>query len=275
MGKLRLCGKHVLGCVDSTSRVQVNGLFGTEVASILFTSPPYSDLRDYGGGLTLDPSHLAKLFDWPTKLFFINLGLIIRDRQIIPYWDDYLKEAKARNLKLLAWNIWDKGNASAPAHQQAMFGLCHEWVFAFGEYRPLSLTVENQSEAWGVATTRERDGRLTRRRHGKKVEVRSHRQLDSVIPLEPIKNYSAEYTGHPAAFPPSLPIEYIVASTNENDIVAEPFSGSGTTIIACERTKRRCFAAEIDPAYVDMSLNRYIKSFSKRVVNERGEEWVA
>jgi DNA modification methylase len=41
------------------------------------------------------------------------------------------------------------------------------------------------------------------------------------------------------------------------DGVYEPFSGSGTTIIACEMTDRRCFAAELDPTYVDVAVERW------------------
>ena len=41
------------------------------------------------------------------------------------------------------------------------------------------------------------------------------------------------------------------------DPVYEPFSGSGTTIIAAEQTGRACYAVEIHPAYVDMAVTRW------------------
>ncbi len=43
----------------------------------------------------------------------------------------------------------------------------------------------------------------------------------------------------------------------EGDSVYEPFSGSGTTLIAAERTGRRCFALELDPRYVDVAVTRW------------------
>ena len=43
----------------------------------------------------------------------------------------------------------------------------------------------------------------------------------------------------------------------EGDSVYEPFSGSGTTLIATERTGRRCFALELDPRYVDVAVTRW------------------
>jgi DNA modification methylase len=273
-GELWHLGDHRLLIDDCTVKENVERLMGGEKAEILFTSPPYSDLRDYGGNLTLDPSHLAKLFDIPAKTYFVNLGLIIREREIVRYWDAYLDAAKERELKLLSWNIWDKGNASAPAHQQAMFGLCHEWVFVFGEYKVLNLTNANAlagERSRSTGTVRERDGSLSKK---KSDSVRDFRQLDSVIRLRALNNSSAEYTGeHPAAFPIDLALEHVSAATNTHDIVAEPFCGSGSTLIACEKTHRRCFGMEIEPLYGDVILTRYAKFAGKDPVREDGKKW--
>ena len=50
------------------------------------------------------------------------------------------------------------------------------------------------------------------------------------------------------------PIEY---HTEVGDVVYEPFCGSGTQIIAAERTGRRCFALELEPRYVDVAVLRW------------------
>ena len=46
--------------------------------------------------------------------------------------------------------------------------------------------------------------------------------------------------------------------SKENDIVLDTFGGSGSTLIACESTNRKCFMCELDPRYVDVILKRYI-----------------
>jgi DNA modification methylase len=46
-------------------------------------------------------------------------------------------------------------------------------------------------------------------------------------------------------------------NSSPGQAVYEPFSGSGTTIIAAEMTGRSCFAIEIDPAYVDVAIQRW------------------
>ncbi|GHS90852.1 methyltransferase [Synergistales bacterium] len=56
------------------------------------------------------------------------------------------------------------------------------------------------------------------------------------------------------------------------DIVYEPFSGSGTTIIAAQSLKRKCYAIELDPRYVDMAVARYEKYTGKKAILDKSEE---
>lgn len=273
-GELWILGDHKLLIDDCTVKENVDRLMGGEKADMCFTSPPYSDLRDYGGGIDLAPQTLSKFFDWPTKTFYVNLGLIVRDREIVCYWDEYLNAARSRSLKLLSWNVWDKGNASAPAHQQAMFGLCHEWIFAFGEYRELNLTNKNEGmEVLGRRTRREKDGSISEQQNSR-TATRTHRQLDTVIAMQRQHNFAADYDGsHPAPFPSKLAEEYIAASSNNGDLVADPFLGSGSTLIACEKTNRKCYGMEIETLYGDVILSRFAKFSGKDPVREDGVKW--
>jgi DNA modification methylase len=61
---------------------------------------------------------------------------------------------------------------------------------------------------------------------------------------------------HPAVFPIALPTFVIETYTDAEALVYEPFGGSGTTLIACERTGRVCRAVEIAAEYVDVALER-------------------
>lgn len=62
---------------------------------------------------------------------------------------------------------------------------------------------------------------------------------------------------HPTVKPVALIADAIMDSTARGDIVLDPFLGSGTTVLAAERTGRRCFGIEIDPAYVDVVVRRW------------------
>lgn len=62
---------------------------------------------------------------------------------------------------------------------------------------------------------------------------------------------------HPTMKPIPL-IAYLIGnSTKKGDAVLDPFSGSGTTLLACEELGRRCYAMELDPHYCDVILQRW------------------
>ncbi len=63
-------------------------------------------------------------------------------------------------------------------------------------------------------------------------------------------------TSHPAPFPLDLPLRLILLYTNVDDIVLDPFMGSGTTAIAARLTKRHYVGYEISPAYVELANER-------------------
>jgi DNA modification methylase len=62
---------------------------------------------------------------------------------------------------------------------------------------------------------------------------------------------------HPTVKPVALVADAIMDCTSRNDIVLDGFLGSGTTVIAAERTGRRCYGLEIDPLYVDTIVRRW------------------
>jgi len=66
-------------------------------------------------------------------------------------------------------------------------------------------------------------------------------------------------TLHPTMKPISLLRHLILNSTQIGDYVYDPFGGSGSTLIACEQTKRKCLMVELDPKYCQVIVNRYQK----------------
>lgn len=63
--------------------------------------------------------------------------------------------------------------------------------------------------------------------------------------------------GHGTQKPVECMLRPVLHHTKAGDAVYEPFSGSGTTIIACERSGRKCLAVELDPRYVDVAIRRW------------------
>jgi DNA modification methylase len=64
---------------------------------------------------------------------------------------------------------------------------------------------------------------------------------------------------HPTTKPVSLLRKVILNSTQINDIIYDPFAGSGSLLIACEQTKRKCLLVEIDLEYCQTIINTYNK----------------
>ncbi|HQQ69240.1 MAG TPA: DNA methyltransferase, partial [Alicycliphilus sp.] len=66
---------------------------------------------------------------------------------------------------------------------------------------------------------------------------------------------------HPAVFPVALPEFVIEAYSSKGDIVFDSFGGSGTTMLAAERTGRACRSVEIAPEYVDVAIKRFQQNY--------------
>lgn len=62
-------------------------------------------------------------------------------------------------------------------------------------------------------------------------------------------------------------------SSKRNDIVQDLFGGSGTTIVACEQLNRRAYLMELDPAYVDVIIDRYQKLTNVEVMRSDSKLW--
>ena len=62
---------------------------------------------------------------------------------------------------------------------------------------------------------------------------------------------------HPTVKPIKMIADAILDCSKRRDIILDPFMGSGTAILACERTGRRCYGLELDPLYVDTAIRRW------------------
>ncbi len=135
-GELWQLGRHRLLCGSSTDKNDVARLMDGKHSKLLFTSPPYSDMRTYNGDKELSVESIAQFlpcYEPFTSLQAVNLGIQRKDGEVYPYWDTYITTAKAAGLKLLAWNVWDKLTCGSVGQQRAMIPIRHEWIFCFGK----------------------------------------------------------------------------------------------------------------------------------------------
>ena len=71
---------------------------------------------------------------------------------------------------------------------------------------------------------------------------------------------------HPTQKPVELPARAIRNSSKKGDVVFEPFSGSGSTLLACQQLERVCYAMELDPKYCEATLKRWEKLTGEKAV---------
>ena len=166
----------------------------------------------------------------------------------------------------MAWNVWDKTMCGSIGQQSAFFPIRHEWIFVFGtEFYEINQTWSKKEDSIGLLKprkVRQADGSMRYSTQGD--TTNKYKQMESVLPL--MSEHGSVRSLHPAAFPVGLPSEYIQAMTNKDDIIIEPFCGSGTTLIACEQLDRICYGMELEPKYVDVIIDRWEQFTGEKAV---------
>lgn len=264
-GQLWRLGEHLLLCGDSTNANDVATVMDGEQAGICFTSPPYAQQREYRDDAT------QKVSDWDSLMqgvfgnvpladdgqLLVNLGLVHRDGEWWPYWDGWIEWMRQQGWKRFGWYTWDQCSG-LPGDWNGRLAPSFEFVFHFTRVpRKPEKTVKKQPDS-----IRDRSGEKTMRGDSKssvamtsgEASLQKNKILDSVLRVNRQCGRVMKDCHHPAVFPVALPETIIEAWPG---IAYEPFSGSGTTIIACENLGRKCRAIEISPAYVAVAIQRW------------------
>lgn len=267
-GDLWRLGDHRLLCGDSTDAESVARIMDGERASLLFTSPPYGNQRNYTTGGIDDWDalmrgvfcHLDEAMAEDGQVL-VNLGLVHRDNEWQPYWEAWLDWMRAQGWRRFGLYVWDQG-AGMPGDWAGRLAPAFELIFHFNRQarKPNKIvpckTAGEIGHAPGTAGMRQRDGSFSTWTHGG-AATQPFRIPDSVIRIERHHGAVGRDLSHPAPFPVKLAEHVMSTYSAEGDVVFEPFAGSGTTIIAGERTGRRVRAIELAPAYVDVAVTRW------------------
>ncbi len=145
--------------------------------------------------------------------------------------------------------VWRKGEGAS--------GNC-----AWGSFRsPGNPTMRDLTERVIIASK----GRFDRARTNKQrrdsglpheATVSADEYMASTLDVWTLPTESARRVGHPAPFPLALPERLIQLHTYADDLVLDPFMGSGTTLVAASRSRRRFIGYDLDPSYVELARQR-------------------
>ena len=268
-GDVWIIGPHRLICGDAADPAVVAALMRGETAHLCITSPPYARQRDYASGIGDWDALMRGVFVAADDALrddaqlLVNLGLVHDDNEVQTYWDDWIAWMRAQGWRRFGWYVWDQG-PGLPGDWRGRLAPSFEFVFHFNRSnRKANKTVpckfagqDIHLRADGSSTAlRGKDGGALAWSHEHQ-PTQAMRIPDSVIRIMRHKGKLGRGIDHPAVFPVALPTFVIEAYSDAGEVVYEPFGGSGSTLIACERTGRVCLAVEIAGEYVDVAIER-------------------
>src|SRR5438132_8139302 len=249
LGDLWLLGHHRLLCGSALDTLAFSALMGQEHATTVFTDPPYNVEIDGNvsglGAIRHRPFPMA-VGEMDKAEFTAFLGQALRNlaafstagslHYICMDWrhlDELLTAGAEAYGELKNLCVWVKDNAG----MGSLYRSQHELVLVFkqrgGAHRnnvQLGQFGRNRSNVWNYP------GANSFARCGTE---------GNLLAL------------HPTVKPVAMVADAILDCTERGGIVLDAFGGSGTTIIAAERTGRRCYGVELDPLYVDTAIRRW------------------
>lgn len=245
-GDLWRLGDHFLYCGDSLEKESYKRLLGYERASLVFTDPPYNvkinghvsgkgknkhkEFAYASGEMTEDEFaaflttslSLSLSHSWDGSLHFICMDWR-HIKTLLCVAEDLYSECK----NICVWNKQLGGMGSFYRSQ-------HEFISLF---------------------------KKGKEKHINNVELGRHGRYRTNIwdypGVHTVNHHKEEMKLHPTVKPVSMIADAILDSTDNGDIILDMFAGSGSTLLAAERTDRRAYVIELDAHYCDVILHRF------------------
>jgi DNA modification methylase len=228
LGDIWQLGQHRIICADCSDDESIAKLMQGKKPDMVFTDPPYAIMGSSTGFARMEDDNMIRPFF--RSMFFLIKKMLKKDghayiccnwRSFVPMWQENKGLLSAKNLI-----VWYKRNARLGG----MYSNSHEFIFFLAnDYKDEHLTVSKgkvrtvygETNVWDLPTN-----------------TNSIRELFAVKPV-------------------LLMVRAIRNSSDEGNIILDPFIGSGSTLIACEQTNRVCYGVEIDPHYCDVIIKRW------------------
>ncbi len=253
-GDLWLLGEHRVLCASALDRAAYATLMEGEKADLIFTDPPYN-VRIEGNVSGLGAARHREFAMASGEMSQAEFtSFLVRALSLLAghstegslhyvcmdwrHMEELLSAGRTAYSELKNLCVWVKDNGG----MGSLYRSQHELVFVFKHGRKphrnnvmLGMHGRNRSNVWSYpcASSFSRSG-----------------DEGNLLSL------------HPTVKPAAMVADAIMDATCRRDIVLDGFLGSGTTLIAAERTGRRCFGLELDPLYVDTIVRRW-QEFTK------------
>jgi len=280
-GQIWELGDHRLMCGDSTVEVDVKKLYGEFKADMCFTDPPYildylHGKKKHGEAVTgfgakrdrryletdvLPPDFTEKWMANISKIQNQHFSIIVYEnwKNLRTIWSEMEKYWKVKNM--IVWHLTNRHQGFSAKykffskHDIAMVGASPDTDIPFNlEPEADGLENEYQTALYAISGKPHWEGY----ERGKKTQPTDFIEFNAS---------DEKHSGQGVVFgtkPVEILVPYIKVLTRRGDLIAEPFGGSGSTLIAAEKMKRRCFLMEKSPIYAEVIRHRWEKLTGKK-----------
>ena len=233
LGDIFILGTHRIMCGDSTSEDAVNKLTKNNKVDILFTDPPY--------GINFVP---------PRKTHEKILNDSLNDKEFDSFLNSMLScalKSMKPNTYAFIWTGWSR------------IGAFEKAITNFFKIQALHIWVKNN---FGI-------GYYSRPKHEPFYLCLNGKPIyPSKAPADVWEENKVHKTIHSCEKPVELIIN-ILDTYHKNSLVLDLFGGSGSTLIACEKTNRINHTMELDPKYCDVIIQRWQQYTGKEAIHEQ------
>ena len=251
-------GLYLKDCVEGMHTIDDGSV------DLTVTSPPYDNLRTYNDSSTWN--------DDVFKAVSNELYRVTKDGGVVVWIvADSAKEGnesgtsfrqalyfKEIGFKLLDTMIWFKECFSFPSSDHYPQTFEYMFVFTKGKINTFNPIKDRKNLNAGRKihpTYRQKDGSILKPDLSHRTNLITQEYgIRYNVWQQPSEKHNI--TGHPAVFPLDLARDHIRSWSNPGDLILDPFTGSGTTAIACSSLDRKFIGFEIDPAYYNAAKYR-------------------
>lgn len=256
-GEIWKLGEHRLMCGDSTSAADIDRLMDGATADLWLTDPPYNVDYHGGDGKTIQNDAMSdEAFREFLNKAFAEAFRVVKQGGSGYIWHsdtegyNFRKAVTDAGFNLAQCLIWVKDALVLGRqdyhwrHEPCLYvrkpGAAHYFV----DDRTQTTVIEQALENIDNMGKEEMRALLTK--------IYSLKNQTTLFYDKPKKSEL-----HPTAKPIALFMQLVLNSSRPGEIVLDDFGGSGTSVMVCERTKRRCFCMELDERYATVILNRW------------------
>ena len=270
----QICFKHPNGQLFQGDSIDWLASLDSESVDLIFADPPYNIKKAEWDNFESQEKYIEWSMQWieQTARILKAYGTIY-----ICGFSEILAEIKhhARKLfKYCRWIVWHYKNKANLGND---WGRSHESLLHLRKTRKVKLNIDDIRIPYGAHTLKyplhpqaetSQYGNGRKRKDMWTPHPKGAKPKD-VIDIPTTCNGMNESTPHPTQKPEELVRKFILASSNQGDIVLDPFSGSGTTLVVAEQLGRKWLGCELDLEYSIWAMNR-IDSVRRMSV----EQWI-